>query len=156
MPRILLVDDEPSIRAALTRALERDGHQVLCAPDGRQALEVATRESPELVVTDIRMPVMDGLELLRHLGQFEPPIPVIIMSAYLTAEATDQAMRLGAYAVLAKPFKLPELRAAVERALGEHNPAAAEALDPLEVASSASEDAGVSVGKGPDGGDSGC
>jgi len=156
VPRILLVDDEPSIRAALTRALKRDGHQVLSAPDGRQALEVATRESPELVVTDIRMPVMDGLELLRHLGQLEPPIPVVIMSAYASPEATAEAKRLGAYAVLAKPFKLLELRAAVEQALGEHNPAAAEALDPSEVASSASEDVGVSVGKGPHGGDSGC
>ena len=152
MSGILLVDDEPSIRVALTKALERDGHHVLSASDGRQALEIATRESPELVVTDIRMPVMDGLELLRHLGQFEPPIPVIIMSAYATAEAK----RLGAYAVLAKPFKLPELRAAVERALEERNGPAAGAPDPIEVASSESEDVGVSVGKGPDGGDRGC
>ena len=156
MPRILLVDDEPSIRAALTRALERDGHQVLAASDGRQALEIATRESPELVVTDIRMPVMDGLELLRHLGQLEPPIPVVIMSAYASPEATAEAKRLGAYAVLAKPFKLPELRAAVQRALGERNAPATGAPDPMEVASSASEGAGVSVGKGPDRGDSGC
>ena len=152
MPRILLVDDEPSIRAALTRALKRDGHQVLSAPDGRQALEVATRESPELVVTDIRMAAMDGLELLRHLGQLEPSIPAIVMSAYTTAETTSEALRLGATCVLAKPFKLPELREAIERALQEQTPAAAESGEAVEVPSAAS----ISLRKGPHGGGCDC
>jgi len=149
---ILLVDDEPSIRAALTRALRRDGHHVLSAPDGRQALEIATRESPELVITDIRMPVMDGLELLRHLGQLEPPIPAIVMSAYATAETTHEAVRLGATCVLAKPFKLPELREAVEWALQEQTPAAAESVETVEAPSAASEHVSITLRKGPLGG----
>ncbi len=120
MARILLVDDEPSILAALARALRRDGHEVLTAPDGRQALDLAAQETPDLVITDIRMPVMDGLELLRHLGQRRPRIPAIVMSAYATTEAAVGAMRLGACDFLAKPFKLPQLREAIERALATH------------------------------------
>lgn len=117
MARILLVDDEPGIRKALARALRREGHEVLTAPDGRQALAIAQRDHPDLVITDIRMPGMDGLELLRRLRERRARVPAIVISAYATTETAVEAMRLGACDFLAKPFKLPELRVALERAL---------------------------------------
>ena len=118
MERILLVDDERSLKTALATALRHDGYDVLLADGGEAALATAEAEPVDLVLTDVRMPGMDGLELLRVLRERQPALAAIVMTAYGSVETAVEALRLGAADFLTKPFKVAELRRAVSRVLG--------------------------------------
>jgi CheY-like chemotaxis protein len=114
--KILVVDDEPAIRNLLIEVLEDEGHVVVAAPNGRTALDLAARERPDLVLTDVMMPEIDGLEMLRRL-QAAPElagVPVVLMSA---ANGTLPA-NPGAVAFVPKPFDLEHILAVIGRALG--------------------------------------
>ncbi len=115
--RILCVDDEPSMREMLAIALEKDGHQVEVAGGGEEALACFARTPAEVVIHDLKMPRMNGLELLPRLRELSPETPVIVMTAFSTWDAAVEAMRLGAYGYLKKPFDMEEVRALVRRAL---------------------------------------
>jgi len=117
MERILLVDDERILKTALAAALRQDGYEVLLADSGEQALGAAEATPVDLLLTDVRMPGMDGLELLRTLRGRQPGLAAIVMTAYGSVETAVEAMRLGASDFLTKPFKVAELRAAVARVL---------------------------------------
>jgi CheY-like chemotaxis protein len=114
MSRILVVDDEPDQRFALRRIFERAGHEVVEAANGVAALQVVGQTRPDLVVTDIMMPVMDGAELIRRLraDAATVAIPILCVSGhgYLAA---------GADAVLVKPYKFTELISVTQDLLGE-------------------------------------
>lgn len=116
MATLLLVDDEVSIRELLGEFLVSRGHRVVAVGHGREALAWLRRsgEMPEVILTDIAMPEMDGLELIAALRDLLPRVPVIAMSGSTTGGYLDLACRLGAQAVLAKPFRFQEL----ERLLG--------------------------------------
>ncbi|MBI3269887.1 MAG: response regulator [Planctomycetes bacterium] len=115
---ILVVDDEASIRDLVREALENDGHRVLEVADGRTALELALREPVALVVSDISMPGLSGLELLIGLRRAACRVPVILMTAYTGQHTEAKALRYGAYGFLAKPFDISSVVDMVRRALG--------------------------------------
>ena len=124
--RILVVDDEASMRDVLGRILSAEGYLVAEAGNGREAIEALEKDRFDFILCDIRMPVMGGLELLREVTARKIPGTVIMMSAFGTVETAVEAMKLGAYDYVSKPFMSDEilltLRKALEReALREEN-----------------------------------
>ena len=118
---ILVVDDEESMRIALSEALVRGGHRVDCVANGHDALTKISSESFKLVVTDVRMPKMDGLEVLQEIKKVSPQTPVIVITAYGAIQNAVDAMRRGAADYILKPFSFEDLSAAVKRALVNEN-----------------------------------
>ena len=114
---VLIVDDDPAIRAALTQALQRGGFVVEAAAGGREALVRLTRASFSLVVTDLKMPDVTGLEVLRAVRRLGVPVPVIVMTADGSVENAVEAMQAGACDYLLKPFALESLETSVRKAL---------------------------------------
>ena len=90
---VLVVDDEEPNRATLTRILEREGHRVVCASDGREALVTLRAEAPQVLLTDLKMPGMDGMELLQGARQVDGDLEVILMTAFGTVENAVTAMK---------------------------------------------------------------
>ncbi|MFN8642888.1 MAG: sigma-54 dependent transcriptional regulator [Candidatus Binatia bacterium] len=115
--RIVIVDDEPRMAAVVAMALQRDGYE--CEPCGSaaDALAAIDARGADVVVSDLRMPDMDGLELLRRLRAARPDLPVILLTAHASIPSAVAAMRDGAFDYVAKPFDNDELRALVRRAL---------------------------------------
>ncbi|MCP4633248.1 MAG: response regulator [candidate division Zixibacteria bacterium] len=118
-PRVLVVDDEKFIRDLLQEFLDKQGYDVVLSESGETAVELTESTSVDVALVDLKMPGIDGLETLNRLKNNQPNIPVIIMTGYPTIETSIKALRLGAYDYVVKPFKLNELKAAVENALKE-------------------------------------
>ena len=116
---ILVADDERSMREMLAIVLQREGHRVLLAEGGRAAIELLKREPVDLLVSDIRMPDMSGVDVLREAKQADPDMIGIMITAFASTESAVEALRLGAHDYLSKPFDVSELRAKVREAL-EH------------------------------------
>ncbi len=115
--RILVVDDEEMIRYLLENALARQGYMVVCAGSGQAALKQLEGGTFDLVLTDLQMPEMDGLELLRRTRAAFPATDVIVLTGHATVETAVQAMKEGAYSYLTKPFNLDELLLTVRNCL---------------------------------------
>jgi two-component system nitrogen regulation response regulator GlnG len=115
--RILVVDDEESVRWALRKALERAGYRVELAADGPAGLRGAEEPGVDLALLDVRLPGRDGLEVLREIRKRRPELPVIMMTAYGTLQVAVEAMKLGAYDYIGKPFDMDEVLLVVEKAL---------------------------------------
>lgn len=115
--RVLVVDDERSMREFLEIMLEKDGFEVDCVKNGAEALQSIQQNRYDLVITDIRMQPVDGLEVLRRCKEISPSTAVIIISAYASTETAVLAMKEGAYDYLPKPFKIDEMRSAITNAL---------------------------------------
>ena len=118
MPRILLIDDDPAIRVALARLLTYDGHSVTTAENGDKGLRLVEAQRVDLVITDVVMPEVDGLEFLIRLRRMESPPPVIVLSgggSQLVTPYLDLAVQFGAAAVLTKPVVLSEMREHIAR-----------------------------------------
>ncbi|SOH93462.1 two-component system, NtrC family, C4-dicarboxylate transport response regulator DctD [Monaibacterium marinum] len=115
--RILVVDDDADMRGALMHLLRRAGHLPEEASDGKQALATLKTQVFDAVLTDIRMPVMDGLTLLREITAYPAPPPVILLSAHADVPLAVAAMQDGAYTVIEKPFQAPRLLAAMDHAI---------------------------------------
>src|ERR1041384_5708980 len=121
MARILVTDDEPGLRRFVAEVLTADGHHVSECADAVQAVEWAGRERLDLLITDLKMPNLDGLALLRRLRGARLDTRVIVMTAHASVDSAVEAMKLGAIDYLEKPLKSPAaLRAIVSRALGHH------------------------------------
>ena len=117
--RVLIVDDEMDLRESLVRLLGRFGYICLTAASGAEAIQVIRTGSPNLIVTDLHMPGMDGLAVARYARDERPPIPVILMTAYPTAETRAQTGALGGTLHLGKPFANADLLKAVQDALAD-------------------------------------
>jgi len=115
--RILVVDDEPSMQRLLRLTLEDEGYEVATTDDGNEAVRLYTDGTWDLVIQDLRMPKMPGIELLRRLKEADPKAMIIVVTAFSTWDNAVEAMRLGAYDYLKKPFDTEALRAVVRRAL---------------------------------------
>jgi two-component system response regulator HydG len=114
--RILVVDDEASARSGLEKLLRQSGYVVDTAKDGKEALVVAAERPPEVVVTDLKMPEMDGMTLLGKLRESDPDLPVIVATAFGDVSSAVAAMRAGAADYLTKPIDIDALLIAIERA----------------------------------------
>lgn len=115
--RILVVEDEKSMREVLKILLEGEKYEVISASDGLEGLSYITNDIFDLVVTDVKMPKVDGFELLKKVKEISPDTIVIMITAFGTTEAAIEAMKLGAYDYINKPFKIDEIRLIVEKAL---------------------------------------
>ncbi|MEZ4354087.1 MAG: sigma-54 dependent transcriptional regulator [Myxococcota bacterium] len=121
-PHVLVVDDEELYRRAIERILKRVGHDVLMARDASEALQHLASERVGLVLCDVQMPGLNGIELVRQIRELEPDLPCIVMTGYNTPEKSVEALRAGAYWYLEKPFeheRLDVVRSLVDQAL-EH------------------------------------
>jgi DNA-binding NtrC family response regulator len=117
--RILVVDDEEQMRDLLAKVLERKGFQASVCGDGTEALAFLEKEPVDLVVTDVRMPGLGGMEALRAVKELNPDIVVIIMTAFGSIDQAVQAVKEGAYDYINKPFKIDEMLLTIEKALDE-------------------------------------
>jgi CheY-like chemotaxis protein len=117
---VLIVDDDPDLSETLARLLGRFGHKCLVAASGAEAIGLIDTASPDLVVTDLHMPGMDGVAVARRAREKNPPIPVVLMTAYPTFGTTRQAPTANGMVYLAKPFANAAMLDAVRRALGSN------------------------------------
>ena len=117
MANLLIVDDELGMRQFLTHLFQRDGHTVRVAESGRRALEALRQEPADLIISDIKMPDMNGIELLRAARELLPEVEVIMMTAFASVDTAREAFMLGAYDFVQKPFDNDLLKETVTRAL---------------------------------------
>lgn len=117
--KILIVDDEPSIRFFLQEALARDGHDVVAVESGEAALECSESQGFELVLLDLKLNGMDGIEVLKEISRRSPDTAVIVLTGHASLETAVEALRQGAYDYLFKPCKTDQLRESVRLALIE-------------------------------------
>jgi two-component system response regulator PilR (NtrC family) len=119
MAKLLIVDDELGMRQFLTHLFQREGHEVRVAASGKEALEVLKEGPADLLISDVRMPDMDGIELLRAVREFNPPPEVVMMTAFANVDSAREAFLLGAYDFVQKPFDNDLLKEIVARALAK-------------------------------------
>ncbi len=117
MSRILIVDDEEDILATLPEVLARWGHTTFTAANGLEGLKVFKEQPIDFVITDIKMPHMDGLELLKKIQEIDKKTMVIFLTGYPSLDSAISAMRSGAYDYLVKPVNLDELKLRIERGI---------------------------------------
>jgi nitrogen regulation protein NR(I) len=117
MGDILIVDDDPQIRQSFEKILTEEGHGVRTAASGEAALAEIQKSMADLVIMDIRLPGMNGLEAFQAMHEIEPKLPVIIMTAYGTTETAIEATKLGAFEYVLKPFEIPDILALISQAL---------------------------------------
>ena len=117
MARILIVDDDPSISVMLRQFLKLNGHEGICTESVLHALDLVKQDVFDLVITDLRMPYMNGMEVLREVKKRKSSVPVIMVTAYASAKTAIEAVKLGVFDYIAKPFKVDDLMTCIERAL---------------------------------------
>ena len=125
--QVLIVDDEPNLRKILAAQLSRDGYDVLTAEDGEQGLQTLRDHHIDLVITDLKMPKVDGMTLLREALREEPELPIVMITAHGTVDTAVEALKTGAFDYLTKPFDKDEVRQIVAKALKTRQLAGAEA-----------------------------
>ena len=117
MGNILIVDDDAQLRQSFEKILTAEGHAVKTASSGEAAIALVRTEVPDLVIMDVRMPGMNGLEAFRAIHEIEPKLPVIIMTAYGTTETAIEATKMGAFEYVLKPFEYPDILTLISQAL---------------------------------------
>ncbi|MEK7792985.1 MAG: sigma-54 dependent transcriptional regulator, partial [Candidatus Hydrogenedentota bacterium] len=120
-PRLLIVDDKESMRALLHAAFSDHGYSITTAADGVEAIEQIRRSDFDVIITDLKMPGKDGLEVLKAARSLSRGTEVIVITAFGAIETAVEAMRLGAHDFISKPFQLAEIEQKVERILGERS-----------------------------------
>ena len=121
IPRILIVDDEKHIATALAALVKGEGFKALVAQDGATALKLIRSEAPDMMLADIKMPEMDGMEVMRQAKDLDPDIPVVMITAYSEIHGAVKAIKAGAHDYLSKPFDNQEVIRVIHRALAERN-----------------------------------
>lgn len=117
MAKILIVEDEDELRNAIRRTLEINGYEVTTAEEGRKALMLIEKDKPDLVLTDIFMPGMEGLETIQKLAGAHPGLPIVVMTGSLDRLFLDLGLKFGAVHGLNKPFSTDELLIAIDESL---------------------------------------
>ena len=116
-PRILVIDDEERMCWALERALSHEGYQVVTATRGLQGVDLALETEPSVIILDLKMPDIDGIDVLKRLKEINPSIPVIMITAHGTIDTAIEAMKIGAMDYITKPFKLEQIKVQIKQAL---------------------------------------
>ena len=119
--RILVVDDEEIVRESLGGWLEKDGYTIATLPDGRSAIEKLKGERWSIMIVDLKMPGMDGLQVLEEAKKLQPDVAVVIMTAYATVDTAVTAMKMGAYDYLVKPFDPEELSLMMQKIVSQQS-----------------------------------
>lgn len=114
--KILIVEDEKGMRDLLFRVFRKEGYEVFLAEDGEQGLESAKELIPDVIIADLDMPVMNGIEMIKRIKAFDPNSTIIIITAYASLESAIEALKLGAYDYIIKPFKIDEIKITVSKA----------------------------------------
>ncbi|GIQ69817.1 response regulator [Xylanibacillus composti] len=117
--KVLIVDDQNGIRVLLVEVFSSEGYETFQASNGKLALEIVKKEKPDLVLLDMKIPGMDGLEILKHIKSIDSDAKVIMMTAYGELDMINEATALGALMHFTKPFDIDELRMAVNEQLAE-------------------------------------
>ncbi|HJV31838.1 MAG TPA: response regulator [Bacillales bacterium] len=117
--KILIVDDQFGIRILLNEVFQKEGYNTYQAANGLQALDIVKKHDPDLVLLDMKIPGMDGIEILKRMKVIDPDIRVIIMTAYGELDMIQEAKELGAIMHFAKPFDIDDIRSAVKNNLPE-------------------------------------
>jgi two-component system response regulator (stage 0 sporulation protein F) len=120
--KVLIVDDQNGIRVLLMEVFSNEGYNTFQASNGKLALEIVRKESPDLVLLDMKIPGMDGLDILKHIKQIDVSIKVIMMTAYGELDMIKEATDLGALMHFTKPFDIDDLRHAVNKQLRSDPP----------------------------------
>ncbi|MEI7436020.1 MAG: sigma-54 dependent transcriptional regulator [bacterium] len=128
MAKILLVDDEPRILSLLNSLLKAEGYELVLAPDGAKAIEILRNQTIDLVMTDMRMAPVNGLEVVRAAREIQPQAAVILLTAHGSVETAVETMKMGVFDYVTKPFKVDELLITIQRAL-EYKRAVSENLE---------------------------
>ncbi len=118
-PRVLVADDEASIRELLSKTLALADYDVDVASDGRAALERVRTTQYDLLITDLKMPGVDGLTVIREARRYRPDLPVVIITGFSTEASAIEAINIGVSGYLTKPFRVPKVLAVAAKALGE-------------------------------------
>jgi Response regulator containing CheY-like receiver, AAA-type ATPase, and DNA-binding domains len=121
MNKILIVDDELNMRLVLSAMLKKEGYEVASASDGREALQILKSSKIAAVVTDLKMPDIDGMELLSRISEKYPEVPVIMITAHGTVATAVEALKKGALDYITKPFDLDELKNVISKAIKTRN-----------------------------------
>ncbi|MCY0875961.1 MAG: response regulator [Firmicutes bacterium] len=116
--QVLVVDDQFGIRVLLQEVLEREGYEVLLAGSGMEALQIVGKHEPDLVLLDMKIPGMDGIEILTNIRKTHPHLKVVMMTAYGELDLVKEASALDAIGHFTKPFDIDELRAFVKKEIG--------------------------------------
>ncbi|AIQ61912.1 Sporulation initiation phosphotransferase F [compost metagenome] len=111
--KVLIVDDQNGIRILLMEVFNSEGYTTFQAANGKAALDIVNSDRPDLVLLDMKIPGMDGLEILKHIKEIDPAIKVIMMTAYGELDMIKEATKLGALMHFTKPFDIDEMRVAV-------------------------------------------
>ena len=117
MSTILIIDDDDQLRISFEKLLKEEGYTIQCAASGELGLELVKKKAPDLVILDMRLPGMNGLEVFQAIHKMEPKLPVIIMTAYGTTETAIKATKLGAFDYILKPFDIPDMLTFIRQAL---------------------------------------
>src|SRR5580704_663702 len=125
--QVLIVDDEPNLRKILSAQLTRDGYDVMIAEDGAQGLSMLREHHIDMVITDLKMPKVDGMTLLKEALREDPELPVVMITAHGTVDTAVEALKSGAFDYLTKPFDKDEVRQIVAKALKTKELSGAEA-----------------------------
>jgi two-component system response regulator AtoC len=147
MPRVLVIDDDRSIRRTLEKFFQSEGHEVVTAADGKEGLEKLKASAPDLVLLDLGLPEIDGLELLDRAQALKPLPPILVVTARDDMHSTVRAIQLGAYDYLVKPIDVDRLRLTAQRALESHE--TSRALHQLVLEASSQYQVGNIIGRSP-------
>ncbi|MCG8530694.1 MAG: sigma-54 dependent transcriptional regulator [Desulfovibrionales bacterium] len=126
MAQILVIDDDSQLRRSFSRLLEAEGYTVLAAPSGEKGLELVADAAPDMAVVDIRLPGMDGLTVFTQLRSLYPDLPVLVMTAFGSTDTAIEAIKMGAFDYVMKPFNVPEMLKLVERGVRAKQPVTGE------------------------------
>jgi two-component system response regulator (stage 0 sporulation protein F) len=120
--KLLIVDDEPKIRSMLTGCLEQDGRTITTAASGEEAMKLIAQDPPQLMIVDMKMPGLSGLEVLREIRTHTPPIGVFLLTGFDDETIEQQAHALGALGVIHKPLMFAEIRQLISDAIAKLPP----------------------------------
>ncbi|OEF99858.1 two-component system response regulator [Vulcanibacillus modesticaldus] len=115
--KILIVDDQYGIRLLLTEVFNKEGYQTFQAANGKEAIIIVRKESPDVVLLDMKIPGMDGLEILKHIKKIKNDLKIIMMTAYGELDLLEEAIQCGIVTYFSKPFDIDHIRQAVYDAL---------------------------------------